>query len=145
MSMAKAQALQEAVAKNYSPGQTVELFIGIGRDLSIDELSAVQERFAQGGLKLLSPLAIGASPWPNTLRLVFANPEEPPGVGFILALPLAVLVIGALGVVGIGAFLGFKLGNVVDSLAKNLLPITLITVGGLIVWGFLTRQPAKTR
>jgi ABC-type dipeptide/oligopeptide/nickel transport system permease component len=56
--------------------------------------------------------------------------------------PLAVLIIVALGGVGIAAFLGWKVGNVIDALAKYIIPVTLIGVGGLVLAAYVMRPVA---
>ena len=129
----------ESYLKTIKPGSKVELTIGIDKDLSESQLASIAQSLSSN-LVLTDTLQIGSTPeWPNALKLSFYNPVTP-GQGIAFALPLVVLIIGALGVVGISSFLGFKIGNVVDSIAKYIIPITLISVGGLVLYGYVTRK-----
>lgn len=134
--------LQQYLAKNVPEGKPVELFIGVERDLNSDELDLLQDDLLAGGLELLDPVSIGSSgDWANTVRLNFKKPvANQSGIGI---LPLAVLIIGALGAVGIGGIFGWKLGNIMDSFAKNIVPIALILGGIWAVTTIAKKSPAR--
>ena len=62
--------------------------------------------------------------WDNTLRIKFKSPI--PGKGFGIALPIAVLIILAIGVVGIAGILGWTVRELIQQWAPFLI------LGGLI-------------
>ena len=133
----------ESRLKKISPGSKIELTLGIDRNLSASELALVAQSLNKN-VTLTGNLEMGSTPeWPNALRMTFYNPYNPISQkGYAFALPLAVLIIGALGAVGVSAFLGFKLGNVIDALAKYIVPVTLILAGSFVLYGFATRKRA---
>lgn len=137
----QANALQREIAK-YKPGTPVEVFLGVDQDLTENDLWHLQQELVQGGLDLLSPASMGATDWwANTLRLEFRAPygQGPASIG---QLPLAVLIILALGVVGIGGVLGWKIGSVFESFGKALIPLGLIFAGALVFMKLAERKKA---
>lgn len=135
------RSLDRAVMEFYSPGQKVELILGLPRDLSDQEVDQLEQRLLSSGL-LLHSIEMGSTKqWPDALRMVFTRPNRPQGVA---AWPLALLIITALGGLGITAFLGWKVGGVIDALAKYIIPVTLISVGGLVLAAYVMR-PVATR
>ena len=120
----------------FQPGQGVELLLQLDQDLSSAELGTIQGTLVVNGMQLLSPVDIGTGPWPNTLRLQFRYPSAHE-VGM---LPLAVLLVLALGSVGVGSFLGWKVGDVVGSIGKYMVPLALI-FGGVYVLSKYVERP----
>ena len=131
------RALDIAIPEHYAPGQVVDLFLELPRELRHDEVLAVRRNLESQGLDIRSAQMGAFGDWPNTLRLQFKRPARPQGYA---VLPLAVMVIGALGAVGVASFLGWKLGNIVDSIGKNILPILAIGVAGLLGYKFLQQK-----
>lgn len=125
---ASLNVLSLGIQENFAPGETVEVLLGLSRDISNEEVGMVREAMKRQGLK--SKVEMGSGPWPNTMRLQFQRPVRQQGFAI---LPLAVLIIGALGAVGIGGVLGWKVGNVVESIGnsigKSLIPLTLVGGG----------------
>ncbi len=137
----QANGLQKQIAR-YKPGTPVEVFLGVDRDLSELELWQLQQDLVQGGLDLLSPASMGATDWwANTLRLEFRAPygQGPASIGM---LPLAVLIILAAGAVGIAGILGWKVGSVVESLGKYIVPLALIGAATLVFMKVAERKKA---
>jgi len=133
------RALDRALMEFFSPGQKVELLLGLPRDISDQEVARMGQQLVNAGLDLHSIEMGSTKEWPYALRMIFTRPYRPEGVA---AWPLAVLIIVALGGVGIAAFLGWKIGNVIDALAKYIVPITLIGVGGLVLAAYVMRPVA---
>lgn len=127
----------ESRLSKIKPGSKVELIIGIDRSLSSAELSSVAQELGKS-LNLADQIQLGATrEWPNAIKMTFYNPVKQGGYSL---LPIAVLIIGALGVVGVSAFLGWKLGTIFESIGKYIVPITLIVTGGFVLYGFATRK-----
>ena len=129
--------LWRTIEEFYEPGQKVELLIGIDKDLAGAELATLQNSLLQSGLQLLSPIQIGSYPWPNTLRLRFRRPASSGQVGFIPLIPPIAIILAGLGV---AVFLGWEVNKVIDAITRNLVPITLIAVGGFVLYGYVTSR-----
>ena len=128
-------SLQWQAEEHFSPGANVEAIIGLPRDLSGEELASLEAKLRQSGLDLIDSPAVGyTSEWPNALRLRFRRPVRVKGAAF---LPLAVLLVLALGGIGITGIVGWKLGDVIEGISKNLLPIALITAGTIIAVAYV--------
>lgn len=135
------QSLQLQLEEHFNSGQPVELVLGIVRPLSDSELAQVEEELRRGGLELLAPVEVGIAPWPNTLRLAFRRPVQTRGYGI---LPLAVLLIAAIGAVGVGGVLGWRLGELIAGLTENLPLVLILGAAGFIVWSIFQKQPARS-
>ena len=123
-------ALQLLVEEHFDPGEPVEVLIGVPEEVSQDKAQEMQRYMNERGLD--AKVAFGSSvDWPNTIRLEFTRPQNRRVEAKFL--PLALLVIGALGVAGVGLILGFKIGGVLDQVGKNLVPLILILVGGIVL------------
>ena len=128
--------LQRTIEEHYNPGQRVSVILGLARELTDDEVGILASTFAENGLHV--KVEAGSAPeWPAAVRLEFNRPAKLKGVG---AWPLAAVLITALGAAGIVGILGWRLGEVMGSLAKNLLPITLIGAATFLMYGFVTRR-----
>lgn len=134
--------IQAVLEEHYNINQKVELLLGLPRELSDAEVAVFEQSLRQQGLQLTAPVQAGIAPWPSTLRMEFRraarNPRE------IGVLPLAVLLPVALGAIGITGILGYKVGQVIESIGKNIVPLVLI--GGAIWLGLVfmkTRVPAR--
>ena len=135
MSLDSEQLLQRSIEEHSNPGQKVEVILALPRDLTAEELTFVQQELQSQGVNLTAPVQIGATPeWENALRVEFRRPALK---GYSL-LPL-IPIIGILGALGIGSFLAFKTGSVIESFGRNLVPLALITVGGLVLAAWVLR------
>lgn len=123
--------LQHTMEEQFNSRQPVELLLGISRELPDHQVSLLDAELRHQGVALLGRVEIGSGPWPVTLRLAVRRPPAVRGTG---VLPLAVLLVGALGLVGITGIIGWRVGDVIkglgDALTKSLVPITLI-LGGI--------------
>lgn len=125
--------LNEAM-RRVRPGGKVELVIGLNRNIDASELNIIGSKLTEGGLLLTGPLTIGSTAeWPNALKIDFVASERK-GIGFW---PVAIAVVGALSFIGIA---GWGLAKVTESFSKNLVPIVLIGVAGLVAYGYVTRK-----
>lgn len=123
----------------YPAGAKVVLYLGVDRDMSVDDLQTLEAELKQGGMQLAEHPAIGTDEWANTVKLVFYNPEVPAGISF---LPIPVLIILAVGVVGIGGVLGWKIGGVFDNIGDYILPLGIIA-GAVLVLIYAPKFGAK--
>lgn len=132
------RALDGALMEFFSPGQKVELLLGLPRDISDEEVYSVEQILRDAGLKLHS-IEAGSTQESPALRLIFTRPSRNEGIA---AWPLALLIPVVLGALGITAFTFWKVGGVIDALAKYIVPITLIGVGGLVLVAYVMRPVA---
>lgn len=132
--------LQRTMEEHFNPGRPVEILLGLPVDLSSTQLDLLNAELRSQGVPLLSPAQIGSGPWPITLRLAVRRPQRSRGTGL---LPLAVLIIGALGAVGVTGLLGWRLGEVISSmgeaLSRSLIPMTLILGGVWVLTKYMER------
>ncbi len=135
-----AEVMQLHLDKSYKTGEAIDLIIGIPKNLSIEELSQVQASLLSQGVRVLEPIEIGSEDtekWQNAVRMkVSYNPIPKGEVGF---LPLAVLIIAALGAVGVTGIIGWKIGGVFDAVKKNFVPVFLIGIGGIVLLALILR------
>lgn len=118
----------------FKPGKRLQVDIGLTRDLSIAELATIQQKLLSEGLRLLGPVEIGTGRWQNTLRIKFENPT---GYAQIQALPVVVLIILAVGAVGIGGILGWRIGETF----QNWFPaIAVLTLAGFLGYAYITSR-----
>lgn len=136
------KGLQERL-NGIAPGAKVDVYIGLDKDLSESELSELETKLLSNGVELAEPVSIGSDDWPNTLRLSIYN--VPYNASGISVLPLVVLIIGALGVVTVGIVLGYKIGNVFNAIASNIIPISIIIVGGILAFGYAQKKAEHAR
>lgn len=111
----------------FQPGGKVFLEFGVDRDLNVEELTAIQEALLKEGVPLVSPVQIGSGVWENTIRLGLQNPR-----GFAVAPLLAGAIILAIGAVGVGSILGWRIGRLLE---RHFLPILI--VGSAVTLGVL--------
>ena len=127
--------LNEAM-RRIRPGSRVELIVGLKSEISRGELDTIGRRLAEGGLKLIGPVTLGSTPeWPSAIKIDFVTPDRK-SIAFLPILPI-IGIVGALGALGVA---GWGVTKVTESFAKNLVPITLIIVGGLVFYGYTTRK-----
>jgi len=131
--------LDNVVAKNFKPGSRVEMYLGIPRELTAEELTSYQQSLEANGAKLMAPVEIGDyGNQPHVLKVALQAPSYS-GVG---VLPLVVLLVLALGVVGIAAYTGVTIVNVIK---QNMVPLAVI--GGVMFLGALlimSKKPTST-
>ena len=128
-------SLQWQAEEHFAPGDKVEAIIGLPADLNATELSTLEAKLKASGLDLIDTVALGATPeWPNALRIRFRRPLRMKGAAF---LPLAVMLVLALGAIGITGIVGWKIGDVIGSIGQSLLPIALITAGTIIAVAYV--------
>jgi predicted membrane protein len=98
--------------------------------LTVDELSVIEQKLLEEGLDLVAPLQLGTGEWPNTLRIKFRAAPYSKGVGQ-LGLPLAVMIILAVGAVGITGILGWTIREI---LLKNFPLVAGLALFGIILY-----------
>lgn len=141
-----ARTIQVVVEEHFDPGTRVELHLGLPRAVTEAELGRIGAHLHQNGMQDAQVLFGAAySPdgsvlWENALQVRFTRPSRAARAQF---LPFAFVLIAALGLVGITAYLGFKVGQVVEQIGRNLVPLALIGGGTvlLIMW-MRQRKPA---
>lgn len=132
--------LASAVMEHIRPGQRVDLTVGLRQEVGQEALDTLATTLNRGGLTAAVEFGSTAE-WEKAVRIQFIRPRQRAGVS---VLPLVVLLVGALGVVAVGGIVGFKLGNVLDSVAKNL-PWIILATGGTIVALALIREAGRRR
>jgi hypothetical protein len=129
------------IASHFRPGEEVDLYLGLPKPLTEEEVIKLETNLRSQGIALTAPLDYGSTKeWASAVRLRFTAPDYS-GVG---TLPLAVMLVLAVGAVGIASFLGYKIGNVVDAIAKYTLPIVLIGAGTFIMWAYITKGERRS-
>ena len=124
--------LHSALQEFLGPGQRGELILGVPNPMGGDQLATLQAYLQSKGF--MATVDFGStSDWSNAVRINFKRPSRSEYAFLPLALPPAALIIAALGVVGVTGILGFKLGNVLDSLSRNLVPIAVIAAGAMVL------------
>jgi len=117
------------ITEHFAVGEPVSLSLTLPRSLNLAEIADVRSYMESTGLDVRS----AAMTSPNVLNITFARPSRPKGYA---QLPLAVLIIGALGVVGIAGILGWQIASglksILDSIGKLILPLAVI-VGVVIL------------
>lgn len=135
------KGLQSELERRFSEGEPVELLIGIDKDLTEADLLNIQSILEGSGLELLSPISIGENPWPNTLNIKIARPSVvDTGDSGTAILPLAVLLVGALAASGVVLVMGWQLGKLIESFAKNI-PILAGLAAIVIIYGISKNRP----
>ena len=133
--------IPSAIAEWVRPGRPVELIIGLGQPVSREHIAALEAKMASSGMPIRADM--GSTPeWPNAMRLRFNRPRKVKGVAF---LPLAVLLVGAIGAVGVTAFVGWKLGTAVTDISKRIVPLAIIAGVTFVALAYFKGQPAKGR
>jgi len=123
--------LGNIIAEHFNPGDKVKLDIGVDTLPSQVQISQLNTYLLSQGATLIKPAtAFLDKKLGPTISLQFEIPQYREGVGFIWWIPLA--IVGGLGLIGITAVVGWRMSQVVESLAKWLLPITL-GVAALII------------
>ena len=103
-----------------------------------EKLDQLQKELVDGGASLLGAIGETVS-MPNTVVMRFEQSQASnSGVGFVIAAPFAVLLIGALGAVGVAGLLGWSIksliGDIGETIKKSFIPAILI-LGGIYVLG----------
>lgn len=133
--------LDSLVARHFSPGSRVVMYLGLPRELTAEELVKYQKSLEVNGAQLAAPVEIGEyGDWAHALKVEIAAPAYS-GVG---VLPLAVLLILALGAVGIVAYTGVKLISIVDVIKQMWIPTLLIGGGIFLMYAYMqSKKPVK--
>ena len=131
--------LDRTLLEFFSPGQRVSLLLGLPRAVSESEMEAMAEHLMDSGVQLHSMEFGSTAEWPNALHLVFTRPPRASGYGVVWYIPIA--IIGSLAVIGVGAWMGWKVG---EAISVNIIPLTLILVGGIIIAAYAMRPAAVT-
>lgn len=131
--------LNQALLEHFNPGDRVDLYLSLPRSLSDSETQYVADALYDYGVDVQFTEMLTA-PYPSTLRIVFTRPSRTEGyaIAFLPIIPI-------LAAIGIGVFLAWKTGQFIDTIAKNIIPLTLIFVGGGITLAWVLRQPARAR
>lgn len=133
--MAEGYQLEELKNLPTAPGK-YELTLYTWNPLSQEKLDALQEKIAAQGIHLTENIYTVLEKPPARTIIRF---EVPRGYA---TLPFWVLLTLAIGAVGITGFLGWRVGDLVSAITKNLVPLALIGGGVFILYG-LTRERAK--
>ena len=144
----EARTIQMVVEEHFNAGTRVALLLGLPREVTETQLGRIADHLHHHGMGDAqvqfgtSYNPAGSVLWDNTLRVEFTRPSREAKAQF---LPFAFTLIAAMGLVGITAYLGFKVGQVVEQIGRNLVPLALIGVGAvvLIMW-MRQRQPMRT-
>ena len=115
------KTLDTAFMEYFSPGQRAEVLLELPRILIEDEVVIVGDYLVDNGLDVHS---IGMRR-DNRLRLVVTRPPRPKGAAVA---PMTVVLIAALGVLGIAGFVSWEIAN---AISENILPLMLI--GGTLI------------
>ncbi|MFA5187614.1 MAG: hypothetical protein WC551_14130 [Patescibacteria group bacterium] len=138
---ASANTIQRYVSEHFRGGQGVDLLLAVDKPLTDIELSSFQSKFMEGGLRLTAPVEYGSHPqYQHVIHMQFAAPTSEG----IAALPLAVLLIAAIGAVGIGGVLGWKIGDVISKIGEYILPLALLGGGVFLLTRFVDAKYKKT-
>ncbi len=131
------QELENVIREFYGPGQSVEVVLSLPRSLTLDEQDHVMDELGRRGVEVIS-VDQPAQPYDYTLRLRFRR-QSVEGYALLPILGIAAI----LGALGIGAVLVWGVKGYIDALARNMIPITLIVTGGLVLMAWVFR-PAAT-
>lgn len=136
---ATAENIDNLVSRYFKPGQKVTLHLGIPRELTMEELTQYSDSLKANGAVLLSNVESGETGlYRHAIQVEIAAPNYE-GVGL---LPLAVLLVLALGVVGIAAYTGV---TIVNSVSKNIVPIMVIGATSLILVALvMSKRPSSS-
>jgi hypothetical protein len=128
----KLDGLQYILNEHFGKGARVELVIGLHQPLIPDQVALFEQHLVESGVPLTAPVQFGeyaTKGWSNALRIEFHNPGiDSSHVGFVWWIPVA--IIGGLTLVGISGWIGFQVGELLQSLAKAVVPVALI-IGGV--------------
>jgi len=124
------KGLDQAIA-NFDPRKTLKLDLALDHSLSYPELVIFGDYLVEHGMNIQK-----VSNGNDSVSILFVRPSRE-GRGF---LGIAAIVLGGLSALGLAGFAGFKL---TDAIADNLVPISLIGLGTLVVLFYITR-PQQT-
>jgi len=134
--------LDYVITEHFDAGQPIDLRIPIPRDLNADELYTIRAYLEEPGLAVRT-VKMSA---PGELQIIFDRPSRPEGYAI---LPLVVLIIGALGTVGVGSFLGWKIGsgiqNIMDSIGKMIIPLAIVGGGIFLLNTWVKAKASRGR
>ena len=136
-----ANTIQRYVSEHFRGGQGVDLLLAVDKPLDTSELATFQNKLIEGGLNLRAPVEYGSHPqYQHVIHMQF---EAPVSEG-IAALPIAVLIIAAIGAVGIGGVLGWRVGDVIGKVGEYILPLALLAGGVFLLTRFVDAKYKKT-
>ena len=125
------EGLQYIIDEQFGAGSRVDLVIGLHEPLTSDQVALFEQFLRESSVPLVAPVQYGSYPangWDHALSIKFQNPVRQPGqVGFIWWIPVA--IVGGLATIGITGWIGFQVGEFLQSLAKAIIPIALILGG----------------
>ena len=125
------QYLDRFVGEHFEAGDKVELFLGVGRALTQQEVATFQDELVSQGAQMTSPVDYGyTEDLGHTLRVEFIRPDMQGGVGFPVLLPL--ILVGGLAAIAVTSIIGWRMSQVIETFAKYLLPIAFIAAGTII-------------
>jgi len=133
--------LDYVVTERVAVGSKVQLVLGLSNTPSRADLQAISAYMAQAGLPCKVECG-STGEWPDAIRITFTRPTRPQGVA---VWPLAVLIIGAVGITSIGGILGWKLGSAVEGISRQIVPLTLIVAGAFVLYGYTSRRTCASR
>jgi hypothetical protein len=115
-------------------GKQIEISVNVDRVLSLADLNVIAARLKSNGVRVSNVESSDS----GLFKIRLENPGVPSS-GQYGALPLVVLIIGALGAVGVASVVGWKVSTVVDQIAKNLVPIALIGGGIFLLYSMVRK------
>lgn len=115
-------SLQAAI--DQLPPGPIEVIIGLPREINYHELNLIEKELRKR-IDLIE-VQYGSTPeWNNALKVVFSKHNPIPT---FLIIPM----IYALGIVGIGGILGWRIGEVIREIGRHILPISLVAIGAWV-------------
>lgn len=127
--------LNVAIREHFNPGSLLHLDLSLPRPLTREEAQKVGEELAGRGIDVRSVSSSG-----NNLRIKFINP--PSVSGYALAwLPILAILAG----LGITGYLTWKVGTIPDAIARNIVPVTAMLIGGTVLVAYVLSRRAATK
>ncbi len=128
--------------REFDPAQPVEVYLGVDREMSNEEVAAFAQELSRSGLP--AHVDFGQTDqWPNAVRLVFPRPAKIPGIA---QFPVGGILLATAAAIGIG-FIGFSLAaatkSVGESIGKNLVWLALVAAGTLVAISAVKAQQRK--
>lgn len=133
------RTLNHTLLEHFNPGDKVDLRLSLPRSLDASELQYVADELDSHGVDLRFVQML-SSPYPNTLRIVFARPPRTQGYA-IAWMPITAIIAG----LGIAGFFAWSTAKFIEAATKNLIPLTLIFVGGGLTLAWIFNRPTPLR
>ena len=129
-----AQSLAADLAA-FKPGRVVSLVLGLASPISDQALVDFANYLRQNGVEVLTADLGATDDFPLAANITLKMPAQS-GYGFI---PLAVLLVGAVGFILVTALVGWQVSSAVKS---NIIPLAIIA--GLVILGLAKISQSRT-